>query len=405
MESTYRIPNCNMVSLKEQIAEINKKAIKIGVPAVTMTVVGTDQESVTRERFGSKFTELVTYSIVELCGVTPKFEGWRFVGKLERKADINVFFTVPGESIPETYRNRPDICDHCNMSRIRNLTYVVYHDETGLYKQVGSTCIQDFLGGESPHNVAAWLQYLSDFDDEVDDAQDSSYGGRCNSRNVTLNAIEFLSWVNCIVRHFGFVSRKNADMYDKTPTSVEAYCCYTWDGRGEDPKKVTYKGEEIILGPNENDVETATRAVTWIRAWTPDEVSRNEYSTTMYYTFVNDYVLTSEIGRAASLMSIYNRHIEGELTKANKTPSVHVGTVGKREVFPGLTVVNVYSYDSEYGVTFKYLMDDPNGNRLTWSTGKDVLNVGETYSLKASVKAHGEYKGVKQTQLTRCTIV
>lgn len=53
---------------------------------------------------------------------------------------------------------------------------------------------------------------------------------------------------------------------------------------------------------------------------------------------------------------------------------------------------------------YMYLMSDEDGNKYKWSTGKSYEE-GENVHFKATVKDHTEYKGIKQTVLTRCTLV
>lgn len=70
-------------------------------------------------------------------------------------------------------------------------------------------------------------------------------------------------------------------------------------------------------------------------------------------------------------------------------------------------------FESEYtfakgmwGTTtnYMYLMSDKDDNKYKWSTGKSYEEDSNVH-FKATVKEHTEYKGVKQTVLTRCTLV
>ena len=101
--------------------------------------------------------------------------------------------------------------------------------------------------------------------------------------------------------------------------------------------------------------------------------------------------------------------------------SKHIGTIGTR-ISVEVQLVNDYSYEdtkfSYYGTThYIYTMQDNDGNVYVWKTtntlivdNPDKTNGAELYAIRkgdtmqivGTVKEHTEYKGTKQTVLTRC---
>ena len=79
-----------------------------------------------------------------------------------------------------------------------------------------------------------------------------------------------------------------------------------------------------------------------------------------------------------------------------------VGTVGTREIFRSLTVDSVKTLDFSYLVKFI----TPGGNRVAWFSS-NFLNVvtGDQVTLTATVKDHREYKGRRETLVTRGKLV
>ena len=77
----------------------------------------------------------------------------------------------------------------------------------------------------------------------------------------------------------------------------------------------------------------------------------------------------------------------------------------KDRVDLSLMLLGYSYYDTQYGTTYIYRMCDKNNNEYIWKTSKflDVKN-GDIINLKGTVKAHNEYKGTKQTVLTRCAV-
>lgn len=84
--------------------------------------------------------------------------------------------------------------------------------------------------------------------------------------------------------------------------------------------------------------------------------------------------------------------------------------MGQRVQLNNLSVRLLTSWDGEFGYTYLYKFTDEQGNIFTWKTGKWVSDTDEItedlrVNLKGTVKAHSEYKGEKQTELTRCSII
>lgn len=95
--------------------------------------------------------------------------------------------------------------------------------------------------------------------------------------------------------------------------------------------------------------------------------------------------------------------------------STHIGTVGERREFT-LTVNRVLSFDGQYGTTYINLCKDEAGNVVVCKGSVPLQNLTEahetqdddapatvpaTIRIKATVKAHEERDGVKQTLIFR----
>lgn len=59
-------------------------------------------------------------------------------------------------------------------------------------------------------------------------------------------------------------------------------------------------------------------------------------------------------------------------------------------------------FNGHYGLAKLHSLRDEEGRTLIWfATGADELEVGGKYRILGTVKKHEEYKGWKQTTLTR----
>ena len=81
--------------------------------------------------------------------------------------------------------------------------------------------------------------------------------------------------------------------------------------------------------------------------------------------------------------------------------SDHVGQVGDK-VELDVKYVRTGSYETRFGVTYVHTFEDADGNVFVWKTSSyGNFSNGENH-VKATIKDHDEYNGVKQTILTRC---
>lgn len=97
--------------------------------------------------------------------------------------------------------------------------------------------------------------------------------------------------------------------------------------------------------------------------------------------------------------------------------SEYIGVIGERKTLV-VTLITCYSYTTTFGDNYIYTMCDADSNVLVWKTTKilnvipdadvikkgdiDVIKKGDIFEITGTIKEHSEYKGVKQTHLTRC---
>jgi len=123
------------------------------------------------------------------------------------------------------------------------------------------------------------------------------------------------------------------------------------------------------------------------------------------------YTDLKHVGYLAYLPVAYDKAMEREKKRkemAKACTSQYVGEVGKRIEFHPASAKIVTSWFTQFGVTHIWRILDENGNVFTWKTSisnLDSYKNGETIApkcIKGTVKAHTDYKGICQTELTRC---
>jgi hypothetical protein len=116
-------------------------------------------------------------------------------------------------------------------------------------------------------------------------------------------------------------------------------------------------------------------------------------------------------GYHASLLGMYLRdqaNVERERQNAEDAKTkTYIGNVGEKITFDGTVRVSK-PFQSQYGVGYMYVFNDPSGNEVVYFASNDMgFEVGKTYQLQATVKAHqpSKYNQQPQTIITRAKLV
>lgn len=359
---------------------------------------------------------------LDLVGETPRLNGWRFLATLQHLDGENIVRCLPGETIDASYRTRGSVCDHCRQNRRRNDTYVLRHDD-GRTMQVGSSCLQDFLGGDEASMIAAKAEILALAASVASDDGEGFGGSGEGADRLLAKYLTFVSWV---VRVEGWKSRTVAREQGGFASADRAWTLMT-DGQ---------ERLKAACEPTAEDIATGEGAEAWADAITNEAVqsSSSDYLHNLRAVCRTGQVSFRTAGIAASAVTAFQRFIGSERAKAEKAsqPSLdaYVGTIGEKVTF-GLaakvgkkgqplkgapTVLSslpvmldfVTGYETDFGYTTVLKFKTPEGATLVWKASGDAGvgrdDVGKQYTLSGTIKAHTDYKGTKQTLMTRCTV-
>jgi superfamily I DNA/RNA helicase len=109
--------------------------------------------------------------------------GWELIGVIKRIEGRYSIEKVSPEPIPDRFLDDPEHCEHCQTRRHRNETFVL-RSGNGELKQVGSSCIHEFLGDkpevrrfansefrqfnlEAANDLTAYLREMPEFIEEA----------------------------------------------------------------------------------------------------------------------------------------------------------------------------------------------------------------------------------------------
>ena len=393
----------NRESVQAALLGLQKRAVKRGLSPLAWSwgkVYIVSRE----ERDGSK-TKIAKIPLTFEGSASCSFEGWTFVAALEHLDGENLVRALPGQILPPEYRTRGPQCDHCKLARRRADTYVVRHED-GRLVQVGSTCIADFLGSSDAVKIAAYATMLASARGLAEGGESEGFGG--GSGDVALS--QYLPFVAWCVREQGWTSRTIAREQGRSATADIAFHFMSCGNKRSCP---SCSKMEVQCEPTDVDVALAVSAEVWAETLSDDEVNAqagSDYLHNVRAVARTGIVGFRSAGIAASMVTAYERALGVERKRAERAarpPSAHVGTVGKREVFSNVTLDFVTGYETQYGYTtiLKFVADS--GALLVWKASNTDLargDVGKRYDVKGTVKKHDEYKGQKQTLLSRCAV-
>jgi hypothetical protein len=390
---TQTITVYDLSRFEKKLATLNKKIARMGLGQVK-TLSVQDEVKVVKNRFLEDI-EVFSHFKVEISVPEEDVQlpgGWQLVGVIDH-------FEGLVKSVPETpqpphglhyHLERGAVCDHCGNDRNRKETFVVYSPEGNVrFVQVGRQCLGQFLG-ITPEQALGQVEVVKELLDEEE------WLGERQSLGTHLGF--FLSHVAAMVRTAGWRSASAAKVEGTSSTVM-----LTWNNIfNEEMQKKDRYGLQLWADRTPADKELAERVAAWLRSL-DGRAGLNDYMSNLAQIGRNGFVTEKSGGFAASAVSAYLREQEQEIKRAAeraaRPESHYVGEVKERLSFERLHLVKSFGYDTEWGYYFTHKFLDEAGNVLVWKTAKE-LDQGCDYAVRATVKAHEEYKGEKQTVLT-----
>ena len=395
-DSFYRIHSTRMEGFMNKLESLNKRAAKLGCSPIKVEILG-EMKRIKDKKKG----EVDVFTCLTVEGEAPSYNGWTFVASIEHTEAGNIIRTAPNKETPTRFFDVHSVCEHCNTRRHRKETFVLQHED-GAFKQVGRNCLRDFLGHTGPEQYAKWFDLLGELEEE---ARNCSEGGGQSLYDLNV----YMAFVvECITR-FGWVSGSSAREQRNYGRYVETTADRAFRNMLPDETKEDKKRRDFDF-PSDESYDKAKVIVEWARELKKRE-ELTDYLHNLSIIARLGYVTWDTHRLAASMANAYEmdlRNIEfkkkKEAEKEQRKRGGYVGEVGKREVFT-VTVQRIIPFENDFGIVKLHIMADEQGNNLVWYSSSKVLEEGQTYKLKATVKEHKEYSGEKQTVLTRCAVV
>ncbi len=378
---TYNIPESQLAWFRDKIAKLNKKSLRLVGEKIFCTVIGYHFLD------GEGHKKLQKMKIFEVFVAHPevRVNGWQYVARIDHSQEAgNVVRVVPGQNLPERYRNSGPVCEHCKERRLRRLrrdTFVLNCLGTEEFKQVGSACLKDFTGHDGAQKLAQIAELLAIIGDYA-----HGYGfersGELNDYRW-VNAEYFMSLVADSVLAQGWVSAATAKEKRWISTRSRA------SDMMSDMVDASTEAQEI-----------ARKAIDWAQTFGDDGKNLNDWEHNCRIVALSNALEHRHLGIAASVVGVYyNKFVR---INAPVKVSEYVGKENERITIK-VTLKGMFVGE----MSTRHIFEDQEGNVLVWfgstSLGRNL--VGTEITIAARVKKHQEYNNKKQTLVSHVKIV
>lgn len=323
----------------------------------------------------------VTISEEAICA-----NGWEVVAKIDHNENgeggyNNCVFWLDGNDHGTTYAHAAPHCDHCNTTRRRSTTYIVKRGEE--LRQVGASCLHDYTG------ILPWLAVAFAEFSTLAVEEGETYDPEAVVGSVVAATEEILACAVASVRKNGYANSES-----RRPT----------------------KWAMLEETPTDSDRKTAAAIIDFFQNL---ETEGDNFASNTRAVVCSPYCKTKVYGFIAYAPRFYEKEMEKRAKEAARkakheaeaASSAYFGEVGQRVTIHAEkieVVANWFTSYSYYGESvYLYRIHAAESGVFMWksSCGFCEEELNKPHTIKATIKAHTDYNGIKQTTLTRCKII
>lgn len=396
--STYRLTTAEFIRATAKINQLNQRAVKRGwtgrieIRGQRTVVVNSGHPLPFPDRPAG--TDVVCMDTT-ITGEAPCYDGWTFLAAVDAlptpAGEVNwVVRCAPG--ISDTGIDRAQLragwCDHCKTDRAnRRHTFLVQHSETGELRQVGSTCIQDFLGWSTRPVFIAAPELDTDDLGAVQRGADVFTPRTIVA--MALAATEVMGWV----------SRSTAAAHHKMSTSDLVQECLV--GSSKAAREARAELEPHLPAAMDQAPTVIDRLVDEFAGET------DGYRANLRAVLAAQVIEFHQIALACSAIAAL-QHLESaaaaEAEKPEPPTREWLGQLGDLVEISG-TIVTAMTVDGyAYGTTQRLIVIDAGptlAKAYTAAGWAYEVKAGDTVTITAQVKQHSMWQDQKQTVIKR----
>ena len=373
--------------LERTISPIARKCIKAGISCKFEV----SKNETTYKTSQTNSFEKIAYVPVDI-EMKIVYSGWEVVMSLyETESGSNLITSLnPNERLSdlEKYIYGKIVCEHCGCNRRRKRAYLLRNIETTELKIVGSTCLKEFTGGLDAALTAKAFTIL----DTIKEIEHRSEAETIPSDKRLFNKYYVLGLGLLMFDKYGY--EKSYEYGFSTAGRVRDIILNNQSEKFDIPIK---RAEEILNSVKEI-LETKN--------------NKNCYEYNLFQICSTDAIGVNDIGLLCSSILYYSN------AKKSFTQKEDMGFYGEIGNKLEIDIKNLKSVavDTRFGSMVINTFEDIDGYKFVWKTSKSLIirktivlvNDEEvngdviTSRIAGTIKAHTEYNGFKQTELTRC---
>lgn len=369
------IPLENVKALVKKINKIINRAKKNNLPPMEL-VLG--EIRIHKNYVKQTLVSISKYQTVELTGIMPIIEGYKFVAKIEHTGNGNIVKSMH-KDLPLIYTNHKPDCDHCKSNRQRKETYILNKDQQEI--QVGTECIKNYMS----LNSAEYILMLAEVESAMSGCDEFEKSERVE---IAIDAITFIATAIQSINKYGWepsTFRESTEL----GTGQKAWYYLT-----EDSKTEHYYDYEIPH--TSNSMQLANDYINELFNNEPKDTFTNNIKVILTSGVITRKDVNIVATAAKTILSA-----EAERKAKALILNEFAGNIGDK-LQAEVVVSKKIGFDTNYGHAIMFIMADNSGRQFkTVNTGKFDAKIGDKVTIKGTVKALDEYKGIKQTVLTR----
>ena len=315
-----------------------------------------------------------------------KVGDYELVAELEHTGNGNIIRQINFEhKVPELYRNTNCYCEHCNTNRKRNNTFLLV-DKNNNFKQVGKSCLNDYTGIDTISIIEKVnsLYFLLNRDClELDD----------EFKNYLMNSAPNYDPLDYMANLFYQIVLKNG---------------YSKDSNNPFGDLDDYKYNQ--------DLEDKVNEI--LNVVNTDWYNNSDYCHNVKVMLNLGYVSHKHWRLLLSYINSANIYLHKQIQKELERQGLnndYLGNVGDKVEFEVKEIRLLYTKNTYYSyngeTTNVYRILTTNNNVVIWNTQLALIenqhpdcfmaNSVPFNKIKATIKSLSDYKGEKQTVITR----
>ena len=327
---------------------------------------------------------------VTITGEPPRFAGWRLLAAIDKVGDSAVLRYLPGveQNVPND-TVRPGECDHCHTRRPRTSVLLVEHDTTGERKQVGTSCLKDFLGWST-------LPVLLTTD-ELRDQLAPNHGGR--SGDLDLSSVLTYSWA--VIAAHGWTPSSAADQHRIATRDLVSTAIHARPGSAKLLASIQpHLDEGRRMAPQ--IIDTLTAAFT----------EPTGYQANLSAILQAGQVEPRHLGLAVSAVSAYLRITQQQVARderAGRATLDYAGEVGEKVTLTGTIAVLLHVDGFTWHPPSRRMIildcETSVAKMITGASWAYDVKRGDQITIAGTIRKHEDWHGTPQTLIVRPKLI